>query len=195
MGASVVRRLEVRYTVRLIVSLFVGLVSPAVAAPPAPDFGTPIRPADLAGEVSIPPSGAGLPAGHGTAAEGALVYAGRCAACHGDKLQGVKATGGPALVGGRGTLTTKTPIKTVESNWPYATTLFDYVKRAMPFNAPGSLSDDQVYAVIAYILARDKIVAPDAMMNATSLPKVRMPNLHGFVPDPRPGAPKVLTER
>ncbi len=195
MGASAVRRLEVRLARMLVAGLFAGLAGPALAAPPVPVFGTPIWPADLAGEVSIPPSGAGLPAGHGTASDGALVYAGQCAACHGDKLQGVKATGGPALVGGRGTLTAKTPVKTVESSWPYATTLFDYVKRAMPFNAPGSLSDDQVYAVVAYILAQDKIVGADATMNAARLPKVRMPNAAGFVPDPRPDAPKVLTER
>ena len=128
-------------------------------------------------------------------AAGADVFAGQCAACHGDKLQGVKAAGGPALVGGRGTLASKKPVKTVESNWPYATTLFDYVRRAMPFNAPGSLSDDQVYAVVAYILAQDKIIAPDATLDARSLPAVRMPNADGFVPDPRPGAPKVLSGR
>lgn len=178
-----------------VLCLLAGLAGSALAAPAVPDFGTPVQPADLAGEVSVQPSGAGLPAGHGTAAEGALVYAGQCAACHGDKLQGIKATGGPALAGGRGTLATKKPVKTVESNWPYATTLFDYVKRAMPFNAPGSLSDEQVYAVVAYILAQDKVIAPDEAMNAASLPKVQMPNAAGFVPDPRPGAPKVLTER
>lgn len=167
----------------------------ALAAPPTPDFGTPIGPVGLQGEVSIPPSGAGLPPGHGTATEGAIVYAGQCAACHGDKLQGVKAAGGPALAGGRGTLVSRKPVKTVESNWPYATTLFDYIKRAMPFNAPGSLSGDQVYAVVAYILAQDKVIPSTDTIDALSLPRVHMPNADGFVPDPRPGAPKVLTER
>ena len=171
------------------------VASQALAAQPAPSFGTPIAPGDLRGEVSISPSGAQLPQGHGTAAEGAIVYAGQCAACHGDKLQGVKATGGPALVGGRSTLATGKPIKTVESFWPYATTLFDYVRRAMPFNAPGSLSDAQVYAVVAYILVQDRVIAPGATIDATTLPKVRMPNAEGFVPDPRPGAPGVLTRR
>ena len=188
------RRPEVLLVPMLGACLLAGLAGQALAAPPVPDFAPPIQP-DLAGEVSIPPSGAGLPPGHGTAAEGALVYAGQCAVCHGDRLQGVKASGGPALVGGRGSLATKKPVKTVESNWPYATTLFDYVKRAMPFNAPGSLKDEQVYAVVAYILAQDKIIAPGETMDAASLPKVRMPNAEGFVPDPRPGAPKVLTER
>ena len=110
-------------------------------------------------------------------------------------MQGVKAAGGPALASGRGTLATKKPVKTVESSWPYATTLFDYVKRAMPFNTPGSLTDEEVYAVVAYILAQDNLIAPDTTIDAASLQRVRMPNAAGFVPDPRPGAPKVLTER
>ena len=189
------RRPEVRFSTTLGGCLLAGLVGPALAASPVPSFGTPIGKAELAGEVAIPPSGAGLPTGHGTAVEGAMVYAGRCAACHGDKLEGVKATGAPALAGGRGTLTATKPVKTVESSWPYATTLFDYVKRAMPFDAPGSLSDDQVYDVVAYILAQDKVIAPGETIDVASLPKVRMPNAAGFVPDPRSGAPKVLIER
>ena len=86
----------------------------------------------------------------------------------------------------RGTLASKTPIKTVESYWPYATTLFDYVKRSMPFNAPGSLSDEEVYSVVAYILSEAKIITPVEKMDATTLPKVVMPNRDGFEPDPRP---------
>ena len=82
--------------------------------------------------------------------------------------------------------TSEAPVKTVESYWPYATTLFDYVKRAMPFNAPGSLSDDDVYSVVAYILSEAKIIKPADKMNATTLPKVVMPNRDGFEPDPRP---------
>ena len=184
---------EVRLSGVVGACLLAGLVGQASSASPVPSFGTPIGAADLRDEISIPPSGAGLPPGRGSAADGAIVFAGRCAGCHGDKLQGVKAAGGPALVGGRGTLTAKKPIKTVESSWPYATTLFDYVKRAMPFNAPGSLSDDQVYAVVAYILAQDKVIASGETIDAASLPKVRMPNAGGFVPDPRPGAPKVIS--
>src|SRR5437016_9149444 len=96
----------------------------------------------------MPPDGRGRPPGSGTAAKGAQVYAQSCTACHGDQLQGnpQKGIGGDRLIGGRGTLATKTPIKTVESYWPFATTLFDYIKRAMPFSAPGSLSDDDVYS-------------------------------------------------
>src|SRR5581483_2533417 len=151
-------------------------------------FGTKVEPAELAKYFSIPADGRGLPPGSGTAAAGAKVYAETCAACHGDKLQGnpEKGIGGDKLLGGRGSLATKTPVKTVESYWPYSTTLFDYVKRAMPFNAPGSLKDDEVYAVVAYILSEAKIIKPTDTMNAQSLPKVVMPNRDGFIPDSRP---------
>jgi cytochrome c len=116
------------------------------------------------------------------------VYADKCAACHGKQLEGnpAKGIGGDKLLGGRDTLASKTPVKTVESYWPYATTLFDYVKRAMPFNTPGSLSDDEVYSVVAYILSEAKIIKPADKMNATTLPQVVMPNRDGFEPDPRP---------
>ena len=168
--------------------------SPAMAAP-GPDsavqVGTPLSPSDLAQEFAIPPDGAGLPPGSGTAEKGQLVYAQICSACHGENLQGEKAIGAPPLLGGRGTLTnvpvlgpkpSHLPVKTVESYWPYATTLFDYVKRAMPMNAPGSLSNDQVYAVTAYILARANIVPQGTVLTAATLPAVQMPNRNGFRP-------------
>jgi cytochrome c len=109
-------------------------------------------------------------------------------ACHGQNLQGISTPGigGDRLIGGRGTLASNAPVKTVESYWPYATTLFDYVKRAMPFNSPGSLSDDDVYNVVAYILSRANIIKPTEVIDAKSLPKVVMPNRNGFEPDPRP---------
>jgi cytochrome c len=152
------------------------------------DFGTNVGPQDLAKYVTIQPDGRGLPPGSGNATVGAKVYAGACAACHGDKLQGnpAKGIGGDRLIGGRGSLATPTPIKTVESYWPYATTLFDYVKRAMPFSAPGSLNDNDTYAVVAYILSEAKIIKATDSMNATTLPKVVMPNRDGFIPDSRP---------
>ena len=151
-------------------------------------FGTKVEATELAKYFSIPADGAGLPQGSGNATAGAKVYADTCALCHGDKGQGnpAKGIGGDRLLGGRGSLATATPIKTVESYWPYATTLFDYVKRAMPFSAPGSLNDNDTYAVVAYILSEAKIIKPTDTMNAQTLPKVAMPNKDGFIPDPRP---------
>ncbi len=152
------------------------------------DLGTAATPQDLAQFYSIPPDGRGLPPGKGSYAEGQKVYADSCAVCHGDKLQGIPAAGigGDRLIGGRGTLASEAPVKTIESYWPYATTVFDYVKRSMPLNAPGSLTDDQVYGVVAYILGEANIVPKNAALDAKTLPTVQMPNRDGFVPDPRP---------
>ena len=175
---------------RAVASLFALMASSAAFAQSQQHygFGAGPNPQDLAKYFSIPADGAGLPPGSGTPAAGAKVFADNCAACHGDKGQGnpAKGIGGDRLLGGRGTLASNAPIKTVESYWPYATTLFDYVKRAMPFNAPGSLSDSDVYAVVAYILSEAKIIKPTDTMNATTLPKVMMPNRDGFIPDARP---------
>ena len=151
-------------------------------------FGSAVSSNELTKYFAIQPDGRGLPPGSGNPASGAKVFAVNCAACHGDKLQGnpEKGVGGDRLLGGRGTLATKAPVKTVESYWPYATTLFDYVKRAMPFSAPGSLSDDDVYAAVAYILSEAKIIKPTETMDAKTLPKVEMPNKDGFIADSRP---------
>ena len=150
-------------------------------------FGTRPSEAELGRFVSPLPDGRGLPKGSGTVAQGKALYEAQCLACHGDSLQGGL---GDRLVGGRGTLVngdpTKAPVKTVESYWPYPTTLFDYIKRAMPLTAPDSLSDDEVYALCAYILSRANVIAADATMDAKSLAAVRMPNRDGFIPDPRP---------
>lgn len=167
------------------------LMSPAAFAQGAPThygFGTAVMPQDLAGKFSIPPDGRGLPPGSGTAATGAKIFAENCVACHGEKLEGNPAAGigGDRLIGGRGSLASKAPVKTVESYWPYATTLFDYIKRAMPFSAPGSLKDDEVYALVAYILAEGNVIKPNEVMDAKTLPKVMMPNRDGFIPDARP---------
>lgn len=149
------------------------------------ELGTTPSPEELARMSSIPPDGRGLPPGQGTYAEGEKIYAEACAGCHGDQLQGI-ATAGDKLIGGRGTLASEAPVKTVESYWPYATTLFDYVKRAMPLSAPGSLKNDEIYAVTAFILGEAKIIDKSAVMDAKTLPEVEMPNRNGFVPDPRP---------
>lgn len=135
-------------------------------------------------DISVLPTGEGLPKGQGTAHEGADIYAVHCAACHGDKGEGRGDY--VALVGGRGTLSTARPILTVGSYWPYATTLFDYIRRAMPYAAPGSLTADEIYAVSAWVLAENGIISKSAVMNQQTLPRVRMPNRDGFVPDSRP---------
>ena len=157
---------------------------PAGALAQVPQFGQPIAPADAATwDISIGPDGAGLPGGRGTAAQGEAVYASKCQACHGEKGAGRP---NDTLVGGAGTLAPgKAPVKTVGSYWPYATTLFDYVRRAMPWDRPKSLTDDEVYAVSAYILNLNGIIGASEVMDAQSLPKVAMPNREGFVPFPR----------
>ena len=159
-------------------------LQPSPGKPPA--FGAAVSAEEIARfDISIPPSGAGLPAGSGTAKQGAAVYAAKCLACHGEKGAGKPAD---ALVGGIGSLATARPVRTVGSYWPYATTLFDYTRRAMPITAPLSLSDDEVYAVSAYVLFLNGIVGEDAVMNAQTLPQVKMPNRDGFVSDWPPRA-------
>lgn len=137
--------------------------------------------------IDVAPTGEGLPRGRGIVKEGATLFATRCAGCHG-------ATGqeGPMdrLVGGAGTLSSQKPIKTIGSYWPYATTIYDYVHRAMPFSAPQSLSPDEVYSVVAWLLYRNGIIAEDFVLDAQSLPSIAMPNRQGFVPDLRPDVPK-----
>ena len=144
-----------------------------------PNLGRTPTPQEIrAADISIPPSGAGLPAGSGDAKAGAQVYASKCLACHGEKGAGKPAD---ALVGGIGSLATPKPLRTVGSYWPYATTLFDYTRRAMPLQNPKTLTDDEVYAVSAYILFLNGIIADNAPMNAQTLPLVKMPNRDGFV--------------
>lgn len=135
-------------------------------------------------DISVLNDGRGLPAGSGTAAQGKDVYSRRCTKCHGAEGQG-REEGGP-IAGGKGSLTSPKPLKTVGSYWPYATTLFDYVRRAMPFDRPGTLSNEQVYQLTAHVLFLNGIVGENDVMDAKSLPKVQMPNRDGFVKDPRP---------
>lgn len=159
-------------------------LQPAPGKPPA--FGTAVSAEEIARyDISIPPSGSGLPKGGGSARQGLQVYEQKCMACH-----GAKGAGKPAdvLVGGVGSLASKAPLRTVGSYWPYSTTLFDYVRRAMPITNPLSLTDDEVYAVSAYVLFLNGIVGEDAVMNAQTLPQVKMPNRDGFVRDWPPRA-------
>ena len=143
-----------------------------------PNLGQPISPADLAQwDITIFPDGKGLPAGSGTAAQGAPIFAQKCAACHGDNGKGGEAaplTAGPpraTLDGG----------KTIANFWPYATTVFDFIRRAMPANAPKSLTDQEVYALTAYLLSLNKLIGETDVINAQTLPKVKMPNAENFI--------------
>src|SRR5436190_4688119 len=134
-------------------------------------------------DVTIPWDGAGLPPGSGTAALGKAIFTERCASCHGENGQDPKYG---ALVGGRGTLNTAKPVLTIGSFWAHAPTLWSYINRAQPIDEPGSLTLEQVYAVTAYLLHLNGIIGEDDVMDARTLPQVRMPNREGFVLDPRP---------
>jgi S-disulfanyl-L-cysteine oxidoreductase SoxD len=160
-------------------TLFLTIAGAALAAAPDYGIGTPATPAQLrAWDITIGPDGTNLPSGQGDVAAGKALYAQQCASCHGDKGQGGV---GPRLAGGIGNLATAHPVKDVGSYWPYATTLFDYIRRAMPMNHPQTLSSDQVYAAAAYILYLNHIVPADTVLNRTTLPKISMPNRSGFV--------------
>ena len=156
------------------------LVLSSAALAEGPGLGRVATPDEIASwDVSISPDGAGLPPGRGTPKQGETVFAEKCVACHGEKGAGKP---NDQLVGGRGSLSgEQAPVKTVGSFWPYATTLFDYVRRAMPLNAPKSLSDDEVYAVSAYILQLNGIIGEADAMDAQTLPQVQMPNRDGFI--------------
>ena len=143
-------------------------------------------------DIDVNPSGVGLPAGRGTHADGALLYAARCAACHGARGEGLGTY--PRLVGPPSDSafrfgTDAALVKTVGNYWPYATTLYDYIHRAMPWNAPGSLAPSEVYSLVAYLLAENKIVDRNAVVDSQTLPLVRMPALTHFIQDDRRGGP------
>jgi mono/diheme cytochrome c family protein len=159
-------------------------VWPAAAQLPTYGVGRPPSAEEIqTWDLTIPPDGQGLPPGSGTAVLGKAVFEERCASCHGETGEDPKYS---RLVGGQGTLATDKPIKTIGSFWQYATTLWSYIHRAQPFDEPGSLTPDQVYAVTAYLLYRNGIIGEQDVMNAKTLPLVQMPNRAGFVPDPRP---------
>lgn len=161
-------------------------------APQRFGLGHPASAADIAAEdIDVLPNGAGLPAGSGTPAEGAKVYAAACASCHGVNGEG-KSPDYPQLVGGpKGTFNfgsdPKIP-RTIGNYWPYATTVFGYIRRAMPLTAPGSLTPDQTYAVTAYLLMREGLIPENASLDANTLPNVQMPARSHFVADDRRGS-------
>ena len=150
----------------------------AAVAGDLPNLGKPINPRDIAPwDITIMPDGAGLPQGSGTPAQGAPIFAQKCAACHGENGKGgiaAAVTAGPAratLDGG----------KTIANFWPYATTLFDFIRRAMPYNKPHSLSDQETYALTAYLLRLNNLIGDNEVIDAKSLPKVKMPNRDNFI--------------
>jgi S-disulfanyl-L-cysteine oxidoreductase SoxD len=170
-------------------ALLAWLVAGVGVALAGEDFGIgrPANPDEIAGwDIDVAPDGTGLPPGQGGVREGELIFAQKCASCHGDHGEGKPMD---RLAGGSGTIRSAAPVKTVGSFWPYATTLFDFVRRAMPFDAPQSLSPSEVYAVSAYVLFLNRLVPEDAILDAKSLPGVTMPNRSAFVsgykPDPR----------
>jgi S-disulfanyl-L-cysteine oxidoreductase SoxD len=166
----------------LAVAVFAG--SMPVGAQSPYGIGRTATPAEIAGwNIDIDRDGDNLPAGAGTVARGQAVFGEQCASCHGAHGEGGV---GDRLVGGQGTLATPKPIKTVGSYWPYAPTLFDYIRRAMPQNAPQSLSNEDVYAVSGYILSLNGLLPPDASVDAKTLSAIKMPNRAMFVGDPRP---------
>jgi hypothetical protein len=140
-------------------------------------------------DITVLHSGAGLPEGKGTAAGGEAIYRSQCANCHGVNGEGNGSLGGP-LVGGVGSLASPKPLKTIGSYWPYATTVWDYIHRAMPYGKPGTLTPDDTYAITAYLLYRNGIIQQNDVMTRETQSKVRMPNRDGFVPDSRPDVGK-----
>lgn len=148
-------------------------------------------------DIDIMPDGTGLPPGGGTPAEGAAVYTGKCAACHGASGEGVPRLGNRLVPEGDkhafvdGSNPDAFSSRQIGNYWPYATTLFDYVRRAMPFDRPGSLTDEEVYGVVAWLLWRNELIAEDAVMDATTLPLVAMPARDRFVRDDRETSDRV----
>jgi cytochrome c len=152
--------------------------STGAAVAEGPNLGRPIDPADIATwDISILPDGTGLPAGSGTSVQGAPVFAQKCALCHGEGGKG----GVAAPVVGGGPLDRIEAVKTIANFWGYSTTVFDFIRRAMPWQQPRTLTNDEVYALTAYILALNKLIGENEVMNAKTLALVKMPNRDGFI--------------
>jgi cytochrome c len=186
-------------TRRRLAGAVLGTLVIAASAPPShaqlPGFGlgrTPTAEEIRAWDVTIRPDGKGLPPGSGTAVQGQPIYVQRCAACHGERGEDGKYD---RLVGGHRTLTADKPILTIGSFWPYATTVWSYINRSQPLDEPGSLTADEVYAVTAYLLRLNGIIGEHEVIDARTLPLVRMPNRDGFVLDPRPDVGKTSRTR
>jgi cytochrome c len=161
------------------------LAAGAASAADTPNLGLVATPEEIASyDITVDPNGAGLPPGSGTPKQGETIYAAKCLACHGEKGVGGQAD---RLSGGQGTIAyakdiEKRPIKTIGSYWPYATSVYAYLWRAMPFTEPKSLKPDELYALTAYLLYINGIIGENDAMNAQTLPQVKMPNRDGFFP-------------
>jgi cytochrome c len=174
---------------RISLAVFILIFQAALASEPL-GIGSPVSKLVISGwDIDARPDGYGVPKGNGSVKKGEAIYMEQCAACHGDFGEGVGRF--PVLMGGYDTLTSSDPKKTVGSYWPYATTLFDYIRRAMPYGNAQSLSNNEVYSVSAYVLFMNDILKEEATLNAKSLADIKMPNRNGFTsPDPRPDVTK-----
>lgn len=160
--------------------------TPGTAISPSPfGIGRPATPVEIkAWDIAVRPDGHGVPPGKGSVKDGEALYQDRCAACHGEFGEGKDRW--PALIGGAGKLTDDDPKKGVGNYWPYATTLFDYIKRAMPFGNAQSLTDDETYAITAYVLHLNDVLKADGELDGPGMLKIKLPNAGNFVADPRP---------
>jgi S-disulfanyl-L-cysteine oxidoreductase SoxD len=159
---------------------FVFAATPAAAQ--SKGLGKPLSEADIKPwDIAILPDGTNLPPGSGTPAQGAKIFAEKCSACHGDAAKGGVAPYYPSLVGGQPLTNGIDTVKTIANYYAYATTIFDYTRRAMPYNMPRSLTDDEVYALTAYILSRNELIGDNDVMDAKTLPQVKMPNRDNFI--------------
>ena len=173
-ASAIARRLKLRAS-NVVLAI---ILSSIAAIAQKPNLGKPITPADIAAwDINILPDGTGLPPGSGTPAEGATIYAAKCAICHGANGKG----GANAAVVGGDPIKDMESVKTIANFWPFATTVFDYIRRAMPWRQPRSLTNQEVYALTAYIFSLNKLTGENDTMNAQTLPKVRMPNRDGFI--------------
>jgi S-disulfanyl-L-cysteine oxidoreductase SoxD len=174
----------------LVVALVLALVAPSQAFAEKLGLGREVTAAEIKGwDIDVRPDGHGMPAGKGTAAKGEEIFQAQCASCHGEFGEGKDRW--PVLAGGHGTLKHDRPDKTIGSFWPYASTVFDYIKRAMPFGNAQSLSDDDVYALTAYLLNMNDIIKDTNFeLNAKTLAAIKMPNAEGFYDDDRETAEK-----
>jgi S-disulfanyl-L-cysteine oxidoreductase SoxD len=164
----------------ILISVLIAIgINPAFAEKKGPGLGHAITPEEIATwDISVFPDGEGLPDGEGNVEQGEKIYQQKCIACHGENGLGATAD---QLAGAQMELTSEYPEQTIGSYWPYATTIFDVIRRSMPMTAPGSLNNNEVYSVTAFLLYLNNIIAKDDIMNVATLPKVKMPNEDGFI--------------